>query len=71
MANSFDHVEAVASTTWTIPHNLNSAAIAIDCYIDNTGTLEKILPLRVERISDNTTEVTFSVVQAGVARIVK
>ena len=70
MASSYDHVQTTASATWTITHNLNSAAVAIDVYIDNAGTKEKIIPVETKHVSNNTIEVTFSSIQTGNARIV-
>lgn len=66
----YNHEQTGAGTTWTITHNLGTATVAVDTFIDNGGNLEKILPLSVEHTNNNTLTITFSVAQTGRARIV-
>lgn len=67
---TYDHEQVSGSTTWTISHNLNSDAVAVDVFIDNGGNLEKIIPLSIEATDDNTITVTFSSSQTGWAHVI-
>lgn len=58
------HEQAVADTTWTITHNLDTLAPVVDCWLTN-GT--KIIPEDVVATSETVVTITFSSVQAGVA----
>lgn len=69
MASSFNYTQGSANTIWTIAHNLNSDAVVIDCFIDNGGNLEKIIPLETKHTNNNTITVAFSSAQTGRARV--
>ena len=43
--DNYNFTQAVASTTWTINHGLNANGIALDIIVDNSGTLEKVIPV--------------------------
>lgn len=66
---SYNFVQSTASNTWIIPHNLNSSNVVIDVYINNGGTIEKIIPLNIQVTDVNTITVTFSSAQIGYARL--
>jgi hypothetical protein len=68
--SEFNHTQSVASTSWTITHNLNVPAVAIDVMVDNGGSLKVAHPLTVEHTNDNTITITFSASNTGRARIV-
>ncbi len=54
-----------AATTWTVTHNLNTSTPCVNCYIDNGGTFEQVIPLSVSVTNANELDVTFSSAQAG------
>lgn len=66
---TFDFVQASASTEWTISHNLGVKPV-MDVMSIVDGNLQKLFPLNVIHVDDNTTVVTFSVARAGKARLV-
>lgn len=68
--DNYNFTQAVASTTWTINHGLNANGIALDIIVDNSGTLEKVIPVSVSQIDVNTVEVVFGGVQSGFARLI-
>lgn len=65
ITSSYTHEQAVASTTWTIVHNLGTSAPSYHCYIDNT----QIIPWKAEATDDNTLVLTFTQAFAGTARV--
>lgn len=68
--NAYNHNQSSSSTAWTIIHNLNTPAVAIDVFVDVAGTLTKILPASVVADNDNQVTVTFSSAQFGRARVI-
>lgn len=66
----FNFEQVVASTVWTITHNLGFEAVIIDTAIPNPTNLEKIVPLNIEASGSNITLVTFSSPQTGRARVI-
>lgn len=64
----FDFIQASASDTWTIVHNLNRLPTC-DVRILLDGVKVKILPAEVEYLDDNTIVVKFSAAQTGSARL--
>ena len=68
--DAYDHTQGASDTTWTISHNLNTDAVAVDVFINNGGNVEKVLPLTVTATSNNTLTVTFSTAQTGYARVI-
>ena len=54
--NAYIHVQAVASDTWTIVHNLKSGTPVVQIY-DETNLL--VIPNNIEPTSQNQVEVTF------------
>jgi len=70
---TYTHTQGSGSTTWTVTHNFNSDAVAIDVFVDdgpNSPSYDKILPDTVIRTDVNTITVTFSSSRTGVARVV-
>ena len=69
----YRHDQASASDTWVIAHNLGhngSAGVPIvDTFIDDSGTLTKIMPDGVEMTDENTVTITFTQAYAGFAII--
>lgn len=61
---SYDHVQAVASSTWTIPHNLGFFP-AVDVF--TVGGLKVLAD--VQHLSTNTAVVTLLAPMAGSARL--
>lgn len=69
----YRHLQVTPSTTWTIVHNLSGCGAAfpvVDVLVDIGGSIQKILPLAVTKIDNNTVEVTFTTAQAGEAVVV-
>lgn len=64
------HDQTVASTTWTITHNLGTDAPVVDCWVDIAGTITKIMPLTVVATSSAVVTITFSTAFAGTAQVV-
>lgn len=68
---SYNHYQPIGSTIWTVNHNLNSRFLAMDALkLSGDGVYEKIMPMRVEVIDNNTLSVTFQTAVIGRARIV-
>lgn len=69
---NFDFELLVGSATaiWNITHNMNTDAVAVDVFVDVSGTLTKILPQNIERVTVNLTRITFSGPQFGQARVI-
>ena len=65
----YKHTQDVASTTWTINHNLGANAPCVDIWVDVGGTLTKIIPESVVVTSPAVTTITFSSAYAGEAYI--
>ena len=66
---TFDFVQASASAEWTINHNLGVKPV-MDVMSTVDGDLQKMFPLNVIHVDDNTTVVTFSEPRTGKARLV-
>jgi len=71
MKGTFDHTQGSALATWTITHNLDSDAVVVDVYVNDSPGPDytKILPLNVIATDDNTVTVTFTGTHTGVARV--
>lgn len=67
---AYDHTQSTAALVWTINHNLNSDAVALDVYVLIGVNLEKIIPQNVKQLSLDTVQITFSSTRDGVARVV-
>ena len=67
----YNFTQAVAATTWTIEHNMDAAGVVMDIIVDNTGTLEKVIPLSTVETDSNTITVTFPSAQSGYARLIE
>lgn len=65
---SFRHNQAVASTTWTISHNLSAPApfhVEASFFVNTVGGVKPILPLDVTYTNANQIVVTFSSAESG------
>jgi len=62
--NTFLHDQTVASTVWTITHNLNTVSPLVQVYDENHLML---IPDSVEPLSNNAIRITFSNNQIGTA----
>lgn len=60
--NTVQHAQAVATDTWTIPHQLNSADVMVQVF-DQDGKV--IIPDNIDCSKVNETTVTFSSAQGG------
>jgi len=68
---AYNHYQPVGSSTWIIPHNLNSTFLAIDVFaLSGNGVYQKVLPTRVQIVDNNTVSVTFTNTVIGRGRIV-
>lgn len=68
---SYNHYQPIATSTWTINHNLSTKFIAFDAMrFAGNGVYEKVMPEKVEIIDDNTITVKFSMNVPGRARLV-
>ena len=68
ISTGYDHVQAIASTVWTINHNLGGYPIA-DAYVMYEGDLQRILPSAVTYVDENTCTMTFVTPRAGFASV--
>ena len=66
----YHFVQASASDTWTIVHNLGTIAPAVDVWIDVSGTITKLMPSSVTAVSNTTVVLTFSTAYAGEAFVI-
>jgi hypothetical protein len=64
----FHHTQATEAMTWTINHNLGHHPTH-DVSVLTGGVLEKIYPLRVTHVDDNTLMLEFSIPRSGFARL--
>lgn len=68
MKHPYDHTQSVASSTWTIIHDLGRYP-AIDVYTTINGDTQKIMPLSIVYDSPNQVTVSFTSARAGTARL--
>lgn len=66
----YNHYQSSANILWVIPHNLGVTSTVNDVFIDDNGSLKKVLPSSVVHSDDNTLNVTFSNAETGYARII-
>ena len=65
-ALTYQHIQSVPASTWTITHNLGTTAIQITTYLDDGGgTFTKIIPQYEKILDSNTVEITFSTTFTG------
>jgi hypothetical protein len=67
---SYNHTQSTADTDWIIVHDLAQSCTASDVNVNINGHLEKILPLSVVPIDDNTLTVSFTTPFTGVVRVI-
>jgi len=63
------HVQEVAADTWTVVHNQRGYPV-VDVYTAENGSIQKILPMGVEYMNDNTVNIYFSEARVGFATVV-
>jgi hypothetical protein len=63
----FEHNQIIASSTWSITHNLNTTSPVVDIWIDVAGTITHIVPLEVQVIDSISCNILFSVNTSGTA----
>ncbi len=64
------HIQSSNSTTWVITHNLNTTAPVVDCWVDDNGSLSKIIPLSVVATSSIICTINFTVAKSGEAILI-
>ena len=69
LATSYTHQQDVASTEWTINHNMNQIP-SVAVFIQFEGKMRTVLPSQVEAVDSNTIIVRFTAAQSGIARLV-
>jgi hypothetical protein len=67
---TYNHHQAVSSSTWVVVHNFGTAAVVTDAFIITGGGQEKILPDTVVMTDPNTLTVTFTSNHTGSVRVV-
>lgn len=65
----YHHVQEVAASTWTVTHNLDLTAAAVDVVVNVNGTEQVIFPSKVTKPDSNTIVIEFSSDRAGKAEI--
>jgi hypothetical protein len=66
---TYTHNQDVASSTWTINHNLG-AEPAVDVSLVINGQSQKAFPLSITHPSENSTVITWSIARTGTAFLV-
>jgi|694.fasta_scaffold04879_11 hypothetical protein len=69
LAKEYTHTQTTPSTEWDIDYKMDFAPI-VDVMIDNNGTLEKMLPMSIERITNSRVKIFFSQPFSGKAHLV-
>lgn len=70
----YTHTQTEPATVWTITHNLGgngSSVPIVDVLVPYGDALQKVLPLSIIPIDENTVEVSFSIARVGKAVIVQ
>lgn len=62
--------QATAADTWTIDHNLDVEYPVVDCWVDISGTLTKIIPSSLTATSGKQVVVSFTTQYAGNATVI-
>lgn len=70
----YRHTQSIASTTWTVVHNLGGGGGTgipiVDVLIDSGGSTVKVMPLQINIVDRNTVTIEFSTAQSGIAVVV-
>jgi len=69
LAKQYTHTQDTPSDAWAIDYKMDFVPI-VEVLIDNGGTLEKMIPQSVERITNHSVVVHFATPYSGVAHIV-
>lgn len=67
---AYEHTQDSADVSWVITHNINTNAPIVDCYIDVSGEMTKIIPAEVTVTAPGVVTVTFSQAQSGIAFVI-
>lgn len=67
----YRHTQSVASTTWSITHNLDTPSPVVDVWIlqGSPAVYTKVIPQNVSYPDNNSVTITFSTAQTGRAII--
>jgi len=66
---SFTHIQSVPSATWTINHNFNKSALAVDTMIDVNGELHTAIPENILYPTADSVIIEWSSPRTGQARL--
>ncbi len=64
---TYEHLQTTPSDVWVIVHNLGIKAPIVDCWIDISGDIVKLIPDKIVFIDVNTCNVEFDVPRIGTA----
>ena len=70
----YTHTQTAPATVWTIVHNLGgngSSVPIVDVIVPYGNAMQKVLPLSIVPVDENTVEVTFTTARVGKAVIVQ
>jgi len=70
VVRGYTHTQSTPSTTWTINHNLGLSQPIVDVFVDDNGTITRILPASMVVTNSNTLTLTFTSALAGSAEVV-
>jgi hypothetical protein len=65
----FDFVQSTPATEWTIEYPFLSVP-AIDVFVDQGGTLFKVIPDNIQMITNNKIKIFFTTAYSGKARLI-
>jgi hypothetical protein len=63
------HEQVISSTEWIVYHNLNKDVMVSDIFVDDEGSINKIIPLEVFPLDNNTLAVQWSNPRTGTIRV--
>lgn len=66
----YTHTQSIPSTSWVISHNLGLDQPIVDVFVDDNGTITRILPASVVVTDSNTITLTFTSARSGTAEVV-
>ncbi len=70
VVGGYDFTQTTPATVWTIVHNLNLTSPVVDCWVDVSGSMTKIIPSSVIVVDATTVQITFTTAYAGDAYVV-
>jgi len=63
VSSSYTHNQGIGSATWNITHNLNRAAVVIQCFDNN----KREIKAEIQHIDNNHSVARFGMVMSGIA----